>query len=51
MQYFVVMIDFGRLGRAAIVDPEITRREVVVRGLLPASTRISASFMKSPTGR
>ena len=31
MQYFVVMIDYGRKGREAIVDPEITRREVVSR--------------------
>ncbi len=31
MQYFVVMIDYGRRGREAIVDPEITRREVVSR--------------------
>jgi hypothetical protein len=31
MQYFVVMIDFGRRGREAVVDPEITRREVVSR--------------------
>jgi hypothetical protein len=31
MQYFVVMIDFGRRGREAVVDPEITRREVVAR--------------------
>ena len=29
MQYFVVMIDYGRRGREAIVDPEITRREVI----------------------
>jgi len=29
MQYFVVMIDYGRRGREAIVDPEVTRREVV----------------------
>jgi len=29
--YFVVMIDYGRKGREAIVDPEITRREVVAR--------------------
>ena len=29
--YFVVMIDFGRKGREAIVDPEITRAEVVRR--------------------
>jgi hypothetical protein len=31
IQYFVVMIDYGRRGREAIVDPEITRREVVSR--------------------
>lgn len=31
MQYFVVMIDYGRHGREAIVDPEVTRREVVAR--------------------
>jgi hypothetical protein len=31
MQYFVVMIDYGRRGRDAIVDPEITRREVIAR--------------------
>ncbi len=31
MSYFVVMIDYGRRGQEAIVDPEITRREVVSR--------------------
>jgi hypothetical protein len=31
MQYFVVMIDYGRRGREAVVDPEITRRDVVAR--------------------
>jgi hypothetical protein len=31
MRYFVVMIDYGRRGREAVVDPEITRREVVAR--------------------
>ena len=31
MKYFVVMIDYGRRGREAIVDPEVTRREVVSR--------------------
>jgi hypothetical protein len=25
MQYFVVMIDYGRRGREAVVDPKITR--------------------------
>jgi len=29
--YFVVMIDYGRRGREAVVDPEQTRREVVAR--------------------
>jgi hypothetical protein len=31
MQYYVVMIDYGRRGREAIVDPEITRRGVMSR--------------------
>jgi hypothetical protein len=31
MQYFVVMIDYGRRGREAVVDPEITRRGVIER--------------------
>ena len=31
LQYFVVMIDYGRRGREPIVDPEITRREVISR--------------------
>jgi hypothetical protein len=31
LQYFIVMIDYGRRGREAVVDPEITRREVVAR--------------------
>jgi hypothetical protein len=31
MQYFVVMIDYGRRGREAVVDPEIAPREVVSR--------------------
>ena len=31
MHYFVVMIDYGRRGRETIVDPEMTRREVVSR--------------------
>src|SRR5258707_14798165 len=29
MQYFVVMIDYGRRGREAIVDPENPRRDVI----------------------
>jgi hypothetical protein len=31
MQYFVVMIEYGRRGREAIVDPEMTRRELTSR--------------------
>ena len=31
VKYFVVMIDYGRRGREAIVDPAVTRREVVSR--------------------
>jgi hypothetical protein len=31
MHYFVVMIDYGRRGREAVVDPEINRREVISR--------------------
>jgi hypothetical protein len=41
MQYFVVMIDYGRRGREAIVDPEITRREVVSRVASGEYTNIS----------
>lgn len=29
--YFVAMIDYGRRGLEAVVDPEITRRGVVAR--------------------
>ena len=29
--YFVVMIDHGRRGREAVVDPEVTRNEVIAR--------------------
>jgi len=29
--YFVTMIDYGKRGLEAIVDPEITRREVIAR--------------------
>jgi len=29
--YFIVMINYGRKGREAIVDPEITRGEVIER--------------------
>jgi len=41
MQYFVVMIDYGRRGREAIVDPEITRREIISRIASGEYTNIS----------
>ncbi|MCP1968092.1 hypothetical protein [Bradyrhizobium elkanii] len=41
MQYFVVMIDYGRRGREAIVDPEMTRRDVVSRIASGEYTNIS----------
>ena len=41
MQYFVVMIDYGRRGREAIVDPEMTRRDVVARVVSGEYTNIS----------
>ena len=41
MQYFVVMIDYGRRGREAIIDPEITRREVIARVASGEYTNIS----------
>jgi hypothetical protein len=31
MNYFVVCIDYGKRGREAVVDPEMTRRDVVSR--------------------
>src|SRR5882757_7689600 len=41
VQYFVVMIDYGRRGREAVVDPEMTRREVVARVASGEYTNIS----------
>jgi len=29
--YFVVMVDYGKRGQEAIVDPEMTRRGVIAR--------------------
>lgn len=43
MQYFVVMIDYGRRGREAVVDPEITKREVISR---VASGEYNISFIQ-----
>lgn len=31
MNYFVIMIDYGRRGREAIVDPEMTKANVISR--------------------
>jgi hypothetical protein len=36
-----VMIDYGRRGREAIVDPEVTRREVISRVVSGEYTNIS----------
>jgi hypothetical protein len=41
MQYFIVMIDHGRRGREAVVDPEMTRRDVVARVASGEYTNIS----------
>jgi hypothetical protein len=31
MNYFIAMIDYGRRGREAVVDPEVTRNELLAR--------------------
>ena len=31
MQFYILMIDYGRRGREAVVDPEHTRREIVAQ--------------------
>jgi hypothetical protein len=31
MNYFIAMIDYGRRGREAVVDPEVTRTELIAR--------------------
>ena len=49
MQYFVVMIDYGRRGREAIVDPEITRREVISR--IASGEYRNISFIHEVAGR
>jgi hypothetical protein len=49
MQYIVVMIDYGRRGREAIVDPEVTRREVVSR--IASGEYRNISFIHEITGR
>ena len=48
MQYFVVMIDYGRRGREAVVDPEITRREVISR--VASGEYNNISFVHEITG-
>jgi hypothetical protein len=47
MQYFVVMIDYGRRGREAIVDPEVTRREVISRVASPWHWRFGMTLQRS----
>jgi hypothetical protein len=49
MQYFVVMIDYGRRGREAVVDPEITRREVISR--IASGEYKNVSFIHEITDR
>jgi len=51
MQFFILMIDYGRQGREAIVDPEHTRREIVsqVRDILAKADR-SVAFVKLVDG-
>jgi hypothetical protein len=49
MQYFVVMIDYGRRGREAVVDPEITRREVISR--IASGEYKNVSFIHEIAGR
>jgi hypothetical protein len=43
MTYYVVMVDYGRNGREAVVDPEMTRRGALelVREVLGDGNRIS----------
>lgn len=48
MQYLVVMIDYGRRGREAVVDPEITRREIVSR-IVSGEYRNVSFIHESPT--
>ena len=50
MQYFVVMIDYGRRGREAIVDPEVTRREVISRIVSGEYSNISVSHEVAEAG-
>jgi hypothetical protein len=49
MQYFVVTINDGRRGREAVVDPEITRREVVSR--VASGDYRNISFIDEIAGR
>lgn len=49
MQYFVVMIDYGRRGREAVVDPEVTRREVIAR--VASGEYRNISFIHEIAGR
>jgi len=42
--YFVVMIDYGRRGREAVVDPEITERGVIAR--LSCGEYVNVAFIQ-----
>jgi hypothetical protein len=43
MSYYVVMVDYGRNGREAVVDPEMTRRGALdlVREVLGDGNKVS----------
>ena len=51
MQFFILMIDYGRKGLEAVVQPELTRRAIVeqVRDIL-AEGRNRVAFVKFVDG-
>lgn len=51
MSYYVVMIDYGRRGREAVVDPENTRRDVIakVRDVLAKGDGTDITFVHKIT--
>lgn len=51
MTYYVAMVDYGRRGREAVVDPENTRRDVVakVRDILAKGDGTDITFVHKIT--
>lgn len=49
IEYYVVMLEYGRRGRESIVDPEVTRREVVSRIRSGEYPRDTISFIHHVT--